>query len=254
MKRSLALLMAVFFLSSTALATAASAEDKSGKLSSFEEEIGKPAAETPQDTSGVSAGDIAMQGAIEMFMQFLLMGFMQTGMEGFQGLYKDLKKEWSPALPTIRIEPSYQYLVGGLSSFSVKAEAGYLVLGVDGEYSRIFEKSPNNSLDMWTVHGLLRSIFTRHFGTNLALGARVIKGGQRRTGMDIGLPFYIFFNRNFVFDVLPYFTTLRGNTVYDLGAGLSFKYKLFGVRAGYRALLVGDEKLHGPRVGVFFQW
>jgi|GEM_PF-2805941 len=34
----------------------------------------------------------------------------------------------------------------------------------------------------------------------------------------------------------------------------SYKYKLVGVRAAYRAIFANDETIHGPQTGFFIQW
>lgn len=242
-------------------------EQKEGKLDAFEKEVVTKegdekgsvyeqvdSGQTSTQTAAFDSKSIAAQGIFDILLTFFLMGLSQTGTENFPQLYRDLKSEWSPALPTIRVEPSYQYLIGGMHGLSGKAEAGFLILGVDGEYIRYFEKSPKQSLDIWDAHFLLRTIFTRHFGINLALGVKAVRGGQTRTGFDFGIPFYINITNNFIFDIQPFLATVSGKNIYDLGAGLAFKYKLIGIRAGYRAMFVGDERLHGPRVGIFLQY
>ena len=251
MKKILSVVIAIFlFITNTGICFAA---EEKGKLSTFEEEVGKKDA-APQTSSNISGADIAVQSFIDILFQFFMMGLMQTTGESFSEMHKNLKKEWSPALPTIRLEPSYQYVAKNLSAFSGKLEAGYLIFGVDGEYSRYFEKAPNNSLNVIDGHFMLRSLFTNYFGVNLALGVRQVRGGQKYTGFDFGFPFYIYFSKYFFADVLPYMTVVSGKNMYDIGGGLSGKYKLIGARLGYRAFFVGNEKLHGPRIGVFLQW
>jgi len=253
MKKIFALFLVSTFLSAAVLSTFTYAAEEKGKLDSVEQEIETPST-TGSQTSSIDATGIATQGILDLLMSFFMMGIVSTGSENFPELYKELKSEWQPALPTVRLEPSYQYVFNGIHGFSGKLEAGYLIVGVDGEYTRYFEKSPNDNLDIWSTHFLLRTIFTKHFGTNLALGAKIVRGGQNRTAFEIGVPFYIYPSRYFIFDIQPFLATFGGKNIYDLGAGAAFKYKLIGVRAGYRALFVGDQKLHGPRIGLFLQY
>lgn len=257
MKRFISVSIAVFIFVSSAFLPFAAAEENEGKLDSFKEEVNEtqsPPSTTSTEISSLDAQTVAVQGIMDILLSFFLMGLSQTGTEDFATLSKDLKAEWSPSLPTIRLEPSYQYLIGGLQGLSAKLEMGYLIIGIDGEYTRYFEKAPNDSLDIWQGHLLLRSIFTRYFHTNLALGVKSVGGGIKQTAFEFGLPFYIFITKHFIVDVLPYMATFHGKNMYDIGGGLSYKYKYVGLRAGYRAQFIGNEKLHGPRIGAFFQW
>ena len=252
MRRSLSFFLCLLIFFTSSFLPLCHAEEVKGKLDAVEKELEKP--EKKNDRSSATAGDLAAESLAEIFLEFFMMGLVQTGANGFEGLHKELKSEWSPALPTVRVEPSYQYVKGGIHAFSGKAEAGYLIFGVDGEYSRYWEKASRASLDIWSAHGLLRTIFTKHFQINLALGAKSVRGGHNHTGFDIGLPFYIIFDKHFTLDCLPYVATVSGRGIYDLSGGLSYKWKFIGARAAYRAIFVGDETLHGLWVGIFFQW
>jgi hypothetical protein len=224
------------------------AEEKS-KSQAVEDEL-----EKPSESSGSEAGQVATQGLLELFAQFFLAGLMTTVGESPGDMYRQLKEQESPALPTIRIEPSYQYVFDGVHGFSGKAEAGYLLFGVSGEYLRYFEKGATPDLTIASGHFLLRTMLGEMLGVDLALGAKALWGQDRHTGFDLGIPFHLFFGKHFIFDVLPSWASIRGHDVYDLDAGLAFKYKLVGIRAAYRAIFVGDTTLHGPKVGLFFQW
>jgi hypothetical protein len=256
MKRILALLVAAVFSFSLVATPVAFAEDE-GKLKSFEKEGNEPEPSTsaPESTTSLDAGSIAAEGIMTILMQFLMMGLMTSGMEDPAGLYRELKQEWHPALPTIRIEPAYQWMKGNINGFSGKLEAGYLIFGIDGEYNRLWEKNPSSTLDIWSAHFMLRTVFARFFGTNLAIGAKGLRGTGSRTGIEVGMPFYIYFTKVLYLDILPYLATFNGSqNVYDLGGGISFKWKMLGARAGYRALFTGGQVLQGPRIGLFFQW
>lgn len=218
------------------------------KTAAFEEEV-----EKPSTSAADTAGGIATQGILDMIMQFFMAGLMEAGGD-FSMLYSELKMTESAALPTFRLEPAYQYIAGKLNSFSGKVEAGYLMFGVDAEYQRIFEKGGAPDFQIVTGHFLLRTLLARVFGANLAIGARYQRGSSNHVGFELGLPLYIYISRHFIFDVQPYWAFVSGHDQYDLGAGLSFKYKMAGVRAGYRAMYAGSSTLHGPRIGLFLQF
>ena len=264
MKRLLAILLSMVLVLSTAIFPAGAGAKEKGKLESFEEKLEEPKKkpvprrrrwERRRDyyyEESPEVEEVVAAGVMQMLASFFLMGLMHDGSS--QELYRRLKETESPALPTIRIEPAYQYVAGGVHGFSGKMEAGYLMFGVDGEYLHYFERDPNANMKFIQGHFLLRTQFASIIGTNLALGVKSLWGQRRHTGFEFGIPFYIFITKNFILDILPYWAAIRGRDVYDIGGGLSFKYKLFGIRAGYRAISVSGETLHGPRVGLFFQW
>ena len=235
---------------------------KEGKLQKFEKEVGRePSKETSTDSgssytdtsSSVSGTDVATDAAMSMFYSLLLAGLMNGMTETPGELYQFLKFTDSPALPSIRVEPSYQYVFDNIHGVIGKVEAGYLTFGVDGEYIRYFE-SDAPDLSIISGHFLLRTLFAKVIGVNLALGVKSIWGANRRTGFEFGFPLYLYFSRHFYFDVQPYFAYISGNKVYDIAGGISAKYNIVGARVAYRAIRTGGQTLHGPQVGVFIQW
>lgn len=259
MKRSCTLVVAFLFILQ-AVALPAVAQEK-GKLDAVEAEIDKGESEqtttttttSPSSTSSVSAGEIIAQSFLDVLIAFMLAG-AGMGMEDSGQIYHELKSEWHPALPTIRVEPAYQWNAGNINAFSGSAEAGYLIFGMGGEFTRYFENRPTDRLDVWSAHFLLRSLFARAFGINFAIGAKGVRGNRHRTGFDFGFPMYFFINRHFIIDIQDSFAVIKSTRIYDIGAGVSYKWKFVGARAGYRALFVGNERLHGPRIGLFFQF
>lgn len=237
-----------------------------GKLESFEDEIEKddrplapqkkpaPKYETDEEASAVVETSSVSAGAMGMLSSIFLMGLSQGGTAG--DTYRDLKERWSPALPTVYVLPAYQYIINDVHGYNVKAEIGYLMFGVDMEWVNYFEKNVKSTSNMRIIDGhlLIRSMLTEYFGVNMALGVKTFWGEDHHTGFDFGLPFYVYPSRHFIIDVLPFVAAMRGRNVYDIGGGVSYKYKYFGARAGYRLLSVGGQNLHGPNAGVFFQY
>lgn len=256
MYKIISLFIALLFLSSTAFAE----EKKKGKLDSFEAEVHeeeKESSSSGSSSSGssTSAEGIAAKGIMDIMANFFVSGLANTGeYSSLSDMQKGLREMESPALPTIRIEPSYQYVFDGVSGIALDAELGYLMLGVNGEFLYYLERGNGDNLKFVSGHFLLRTLFAQIIEADMALGARGMMGNNSHTGFDLGFPFYIFFGKHFIWDVKPYITFLRGRDIYDVSSGLSYKYKMFGVRAAYRMINIQDETLHGPRIGVFFQW
>lgn len=255
MKRLGILLMVLCFVIQ-AVSLPAIAEEQKGKLDAVEAEIDKgesSESSSSSSTSSASAGEILAQSFFDVLIAFMMSG-IGSGMENSGEIYHELKSEWHPALPTIRVEPAYQWAAGNINAFSGSLEAGYLIFGMDGEFTRYFENQPTDTLDVWSAHFLLRSLFAKAFGINFAMGVKGVRGNRHRTGFDFGFPMYFFINRHFIIDIQDTFAVIKSTRIYDIGAGVSYKWKFIGARAGYRALFVGSERIHGPRIGVFFQF
>ncbi|MFH1652500.1 MAG: hypothetical protein ABIE74_00430 [Pseudomonadota bacterium] len=195
------------------------------------------------------------EGLIDIFANFFLAGLVTNLDEGdFGYLYKELKREKRPALPTIRLDAGYQRVFDNTNVLYAKGEFGYLMLGADVKYNKYWQKNPKDVLDVFSSHFLLRSYLMEIFQINMALGAKYIKGTNSHTGFEIGFPFYLFFGKHIIWDILPYMAFMRGYHVYDLSSGINVKFGMVGARVGYKILSINDASLHGPEAGLFFQW
>lgn len=236
---------------------------KEGKLQKFEKEFDKQEpkryhrdpgrSDYYYDSSSLSGTEVATTTAMSMLYSFFLMGLMSGGATTSRELYHQLKESGSPALPTIKVDLSYQWLTDNINGAIGKVEAGYLMFGADFEYIRYFERNAPD-LSFVSGHFLLRTLFAKFIGINLALGARSVWGADKRTGFDFGFPFYVYFNNYLILDFQPYIAFISNRRVYDMAAGFSFKYKAVGARVAYRGIYNGGQTLHGPQVGVFIQW
>lgn len=242
-----------------------------GKLGQFEKSLGQTKSTSSSSSSGGSTRKVdqetssnsepgkatdSLKGSIlQTLMGIFLVGMFETAQEDdFGYAYKYLKDNESPALPTFRLEGGYQYLAGKEQAVSGRVEAGYLMIGAEGEYKRFWEKAPDDELNVASGHVLLRALFSDVFQINLALGEKVIWGDMRHDGFELGFPFYMIFGKHIMWDVRPYLAFIGGHEVYDFSSGISYKYKMFGVRGGYRGMNVENTTLHGPEVGLFMQW
>lgn len=239
-----------------------------GKLESFEDEVRRDVTTDEHehkherrhhnedrhvDPGSPSAGEIAASSTMSVLNSFFLMGLVGDGSGSSSELYHQLKESDSAALPTFRLEPSYQYLVDNINGAIGKVEFGYLTFGADAEYIRYFEQ---NAPDMTILSGhfLIRTLFARVIGVNLALGAKSIWVNNKSTGFDFGFPFYLYLTRYLTIDVQPSIAFINNRRVYDMAAGVSFRYRFAGVRVAYRGIYTGGQTLQGPQVGVFVQW
>lgn len=199
--------------------------------------------------------DDAAGGLFELFANFFMPALVTSLEEGdFGYTYRELKKNNHPALPTIRLEGMYQYAFDNTNVLNVSGEAGYLMFGIDGRYTKYWQKKPSDTLDVISGHFLIRSYLAEVFQINMALGMKYIKAISTHKGFEIGFPFYVFFGKYVFWDVKPYMAFMPNYQAYDMGSGINFKYKMFGARIGYKVMYVDTSSIHGPEFGLFFQW
>lgn len=166
---------------------------------------------------------------------------------------QNLRRAHSFAMPNLRVDGLYHYAMDGVQAMHLRGEAGFLMLGADVDFSRYYENS--DRLNNLATHGLIRfPLGSDFFELDLALGYRRIWGDQVHQGFDFGLPFYINIGQYVQLNLNSYFTYIGKRPVQDYNIGASFKYKLGGIHAGYRSVDASGNTLHGPEVGLFFQW
>lgn len=166
-----------------------------------------------------------------------------------------LRSTHSFALPNFRFDGAYQYAFDSVDGMHFRGEAGYLAFGVDVDYTRYYERGTNDNLNILSTHAMLRlPLGHEYLEMDIALGYRRIWEQQVHEGFDFGVPVYLNISQHFQFDFKPYFTRINKRPLMDLDGGVAYKYKWGGVRAGYRYINIDSETLHGPEVGVFFQW
>lgn len=165
----------------------------------------------------------------------------------------NLRKGHSFALPNIRLDGFYDYVVDDVQAFHLHGEGGFLLAGIDVDYTRYYEQA--DRLNNFAAHGLLRLPLAGEFyELDVALGYRRIWGDLTHQGFDFGFPMYLNFGQYFQIYAKWFGTVINGRIVSDTSAGVAFKYRLGGIQAGYRNVDIRGSTLYGPEVGVFFQW
>lgn len=166
---------------------------------------------------------------------------------------RNLRKGHSFALPNIRLDGFYDYVVSDVQAFHLHGEGGFLMAAVDVDYTRYYEQ--NDRLNNFATHGLIRLPLAGEFyELDVALGYRRIWGSSVHQGFDFGFPMYLNFGPLFQIYGKWFGTIVNGRIVSDTSAGIAFKYKLGGIQAGYRNVDIQGSTLYGPEAGIFFQW
>lgn len=265
--RNVALVLVILAMSSTAIA---------GKLSNFESTLGKKSStsstsSSSSNSSSPTASEVTSSLIDTIFTLIFVgstTGASPTGGDPFTSesnprgnLYgsslkevnSNLRNGHSFALPNIRLDGFYNYVVSDVQAFHIHGEGGFLLAGVDVDYTRYYEQ--NDRLNNFATHGLIRlPLLGEFYELDVALGYRRIWGASVHQGFDFGFPMYMNFGQYFQIYGKWFGTVINGRIVSDTSAGVAFKYKLGGIQAGYRNVDIQGSTLYGPEAGIFFQW
>ncbi len=166
---------------------------------------------------------------------------------------RHLRENHSFALPNIRVDALYHYAMDGVQAMRFQGTGGFLLVGADVDYTRYYEGS--DRLNNFATHGLFRIPFADGvFETDIALGYRRISGDTHHQGFDWGFPLYLNLGQYVQLSAAMFYTYIGKTPIQDYDVGMSLKYKLGGIRAGYRYVNASGSTLKGPEVGIFFQY
>jgi hypothetical protein len=243
------------------------AEDD-GKLDRVESETDSASSSDSDNTSTSRSSsnnlgeDLAVSfvgGFFEAILYHLFAGLysqhiFERGMSWKEG-HAFLKREQLQALPTFRLEAAYHKLASNnVHAYNINALAGYILFATEFDMVHYFERSPTDQLKIMSPRLMFRGSPSRIFELDLTLGAKILRGRRTQAGFEFGLPMAFFIGKHLSIDVKNYYAVVNNTKVFDFALGVSAKWKMLGGRVAYRSMKVGDEQLHGPTAGLFFQW
>lgn len=166
---------------------------------------------------------------------------------------RHLREDHSFALPNVRVDTLYHYAMDGVQAMRFQGTGGFLLVGADFDFTRYYQGS--DRLNNFATHGLFRiPLADGLFEADVALGYRRIWGGSKHQGFDWGFPLYLNLGQYVQLSTSMFFTYIGKTPIQDYDFGMSAKYKMGGIRAGYRYVDASGATLKGPEVGVFFQY
>lgn len=169
---------------------------------------------------------------------------------------KSIKSTDYPGIPTIKFYGGYQKLLGqDIQGYNLNLQAGHGMWAFEADFVHYFETNPPDRLKIITPRLLFR-FPSRYFEIDGGIGATVMRGSMTNTGLNIGGAVDIFPIKNLIIESKLYVSSFSGKKyMVDWDNALIFKYKMLGVRGGYRMMATnGNQTLHGPQVGLFVQW
>ncbi|MCB0221505.1 MAG: hypothetical protein KDH09_17540 [Chrysiogenetes bacterium] len=168
------------------------------------------------------------------------------------------RKAGSPVVPNARIENTYQSLIDAdIDGYTLRGELGWGPIAAAGGWTRYSEERPPDELDSWFVEGLWRFGWSEHFRFDVAAGARGFERAFSTKGFQWGVSTGLYPVNYLGREGDARWAFFDSGQLTDLRGALRLTYPDFpyaSLRAGYRYIGIGDQKLHGPEVGLALTW
>lgn len=198
---------------------------------------------------------ISLTGGEKALLEELAAIFAVLGASRTLEIY-DRKGPFDSILPVVKLEASYQKPLIDGQGFHLGGELGMAFLGGDIDYTRYLQSAPSSGFHILSIHGLFRMALIREAQLNVALGYKKFFGGLQNNSVDAGFPLTLFPGKHWSIEAKPFFSFINNgdSVVYDLSGSLRYKYKLIGIKGGYRWVHIQGQTWQGPEAGLVFEW
>lgn len=151
-----------------------------------------------------------------------------------------------PLIPILRLDVVGQKVQSDIEALGVRGEGGYGPVAVQVDFSRYWEQTPGDQLNLIRSAGLYRMSFSSHVEVDLGLGALTVQGDRTGSNLLFTLPVLVHPHENWGVEFRPAWSERYSD--YDLALLLSHSYT--SLKLGYRWVHSLDESLDGPYAGV----
>ncbi len=188
------------------------------------------------------------------FAEILAQTLVYGGIESFQRIHgssghENKRKPGEPLLPFCRVNLAYQSVKSDIDAVDSRFEAGYGPIALQYRFTRYDEITPDDRLDMNTVHFLYRMSISRYFEIDFGIGSINLKDENNHTGTSYTLPVLIYPVDYLGIEFRPAYSYINDNSLEDYDVGLYFHIRYMTLQAGYRSVKTENESLEGPYVG-----
>ena len=150
-----------------------------------------------------------------------------------------------PLIPILRLDVVGQKVQSDIEALGVRGEGGYGPVGVQVDFSRYWEQTPGDQLNLIRSAGLYRMSFSSHVEVDLGLGALTVQGDRTTSNLLFSLPVLVHPHENWGVEFRPAWSEFYSD--YDLALLLTHRYT--SLKLGYRWVHSPDESLDGPYAG-----
>ena len=150
-----------------------------------------------------------------------------------------------PLLPILRLDVAGQKVQSDIEALGVRGEAGYGPVGAEVDFTRYWEQSPGDQLNLIRSAGLYRMSLSSHTEMDLGLGALTVRGDRSTSNLLFTLPVLVHPHENWGVEFRPAWSERYSD--YDLALLLTHRHA--SLKLGYRWVRSPDESLDGPYAG-----
>lgn len=150
-----------------------------------------------------------------------------------------------PLIPILRLDVVGQKVQSDIEALGVRGEGGYGPVAVQVDFSRYWEQTPGDQLNLIRSAGLYRMSFSSHVEVDLGLGALTVQGDRTSSNLLFTLPVLVHPHENWGVEFRPAWSEFYSD--YDLALLLTHRYT--SLKFGYRRVHSPDESLDGPYAG-----
>jgi len=245
-------------LSGMLLGVAAAADrGQRGRLRSFESQTAAPsplrsASSAPRarkgDSGRHSEASTTDELLVELFVRPLLIGVAVGGAYGME--LSGNREVGDPIFPLVRVDAGVQTVNSDITAYGYGLEVGQAIIAGEFRHTHYRDRLFDDTLNFYQAHALYRMGAGPRVEMSLALGGMWLRGEQENSSaLSAGLPVRYWPSRRVGVEVRPMFGFFEFGTLNDIEGGLLFRYRNGSIRAGYRWVESGGEKLSGPRIG-----
>jgi hypothetical protein len=150
-----------------------------------------------------------------------------------------------PLIPILRLDVVGQKVQSDIEALGVRGEGGYGPVAVQVDFSRYWEQTPGDQLNLIRSAGLYRMSCSSHVEVDLGLGALTVQGDRTTSNLLFTLPVLVHPHENWGVEFRPAWSERYSD--YDLALLLTHHYT--SLKLGYRWVHTPDESLDGPYAG-----
>ncbi|UCG59105.1 MAG: hypothetical protein JSU70_06270, partial [Phycisphaerales bacterium] len=100
----------------------------------------------------------------------------------------DAREPGDPLIPFVRFDAAYQDVESDVEALDYRVQVGYGPIGFELNHTRYWEQVPSDRLDIYRLYGLYRLSFGNMIEADLGLGAIILDGDERNTGVSTTTP------------------------------------------------------------------
>ena len=223
-----------------------------GKLDALEADASKKEGHHSEQTapSGISFSEFWGGLCVDLFTITLLYGGVSSlqRVSEFDAPDPDVipRTLGEPLIPFARMDVAYQAVESDVESLDVRGEVGYGPVGIHLDFTRYWEETPADDLNLIRVLGLYRMSLGPHVEADLGFGVLTVRGDETTSKFLFSLPIAVHPSKYWGMELRPAWA----DRISDYDVAVMLTRDFVSLKGGYRWVRSPNESLNGPYVGL----